>query len=86
MLRHVNFEPDGQAGRAHDDRAPDDRPVFHFLGVTEAADFWFVRGQPGEIAHGLEHIRQIFFHRKQIRHQPPAVARRQTGKSNDTRR
>src|SRR5579859_6534295 len=34
----IHFEPNHQAGNAHNDCAPDDSPVLHLFGVAEPAD------------------------------------------------
>ena len=75
--RHVQLEPDHQAGHAHDDRAPEHGPVFHFFGVTEPADFWLLVAPAGEITDGAPDVGQVFFHREQILDQPPAFLGRQ---------
>src|SRR5437879_3021659 len=36
--RHVQLEPDHQPTHTHDDRAPDDSPIFHFFRVAKPAN------------------------------------------------
>ena len=69
---HVQLEPDHQPGHAHDDGAPQHRPVFHFLRIAEPADFRPFVAQSDKVTRHAPQIGNILFCRKQIPDQPPA--------------
>src|ERR1051326_4252762 len=61
----TNLEPDHQPRKAHDESAPDDRPIFRLLGITEARDlrlYSFAAERVRQVTDDIAHILKLWPH------------------------
>src|ERR1051326_5807898 len=72
-LGHIDFEPNHQSGYTHDDRTPDDGPVFHFLSISESSDSGPLAAEATQVLGILAQVLQVFWARQQIFNQTPPL-------------
>src|SRR4051812_24603332 len=56
----ADLEPYHQAGETHDQRSPDDGPVFRLLGITKASNLRLDAPESNVIAEIANHIADVF--------------------------